>query len=157
MRPEVHLLGMCTIILTFASAIMLAQSRLATISQSALISDPTMAPWLFVILSQVQIFLSLLSAGFPPLKKTVLDLVTNYGAPEQSQSNSRSGKGYALGYLKKKRMSKSQKPTSDHGESYPLPDIRKATRNAEDGGGIAQDISDDDSQTGIVRRHGAVV
>ncbi|KAK4890622.1 hypothetical protein LTR27_010661 [Elasticomyces elasticus] len=60
--------------------------RLLSVSDQKFTQDPTLAMWLFIALTQVQVMLALLSVAFPRLRQTLQDLVTRHGA-----SNSRSG------------------------------------------------------------------
>lgn len=68
--------------------------------------------WFFAVLTQVQIFCTLIAAGFAALKQTALDLSTSFGAPERSQNFSRSERGYSLKTLASKRKKRLQEQSS---------------------------------------------
>ncbi|KAK3660391.1 hypothetical protein LTR56_000767, partial [Elasticomyces elasticus] len=61
--------------------------RLLSVSDQKFTQDPTIAMWLFIALTQVQVMLALLSVAFPGLRQTLQELVTRHGV----SSNSRSG------------------------------------------------------------------
>jgi len=87
--------------------------RLFSISTPKLNHDPTLSLWLFITLTQVQIFLSLIGAAAPALKKTMLDLQTHFGATTESQTNSKGGTNtFPLKYLSASRRNASQQPSS---------------------------------------------
>ncbi|KAK5117849.1 hypothetical protein LTR85_008623 [Meristemomyces frigidus] len=127
-------------------------ARLASINRRKLTSDSTISVWVFVVLTQIQIFLALIAAGYPALKRTVLDLVTNFGVSDQSTSNSRPGESYALRYLS--RRSKADR--SNHSGRWKVPTFSPftatATGSAVVTGGKQNALEDDDSQKGIVRQ-----
>jgi len=127
--------------------------RLITINQYDLIRNPTLAPWLFVILSQIQILLSIIGYTTPALKKTMLDLVTNYGATTNSQAGSRARNGgsYAMKDLRyhKGSAAASWQRSSTGKKVVPFASSSfKANAVAERGDAD----SDGDSQKGIIRR-----
>ena len=76
--------------------------RLVTINTQKLTTDPLISLWMFTILSQVQILFSLVAVATPALKKTMMDLVTNYGAAESQSNTARSG-SFPLKYLSRNR------------------------------------------------------
>lgn len=105
--------------------------------------------WLFAVLTQIHIFVSLIAAGFPALKKTVFDMLTNYGVNEASRSRSRSGPSYIMSKLSHKKKSKhSMGPESERS----LPFAGSAIGNAVVVKGKPKTPSDDDSQRGIMRQ-----
>lgn len=82
--------------------IVLSGARLVTFNPRALDRDPTIAIWLFVVLTQIQIFLSLLATGFTAVMRTVLAMGTNVDTSEDTGQNTSGGaSGYALGSIKK--------------------------------------------------------
>jgi len=96
--------------------------------------DPTIAMWLFITLTQVQVMLALLSAAFPGLKKTLQDLVTRHGAESGSHSSNKHKGSYALDKLRSS-ATRSAKPSR----------LSKSKMDAENTG-------DGDSQDGIIRQ-----
>lgn len=105
--------------------------------------------WLFTVLSQIQIFLSLIAAGFPALKKTVFDMLTNYGVNEDSQTGSRSGPSYIMNRLSRKNKSNhSAGPESGHS----IPFSGTGRGHAVVVRGKPKTPTDDDSQKGIMRQ-----
>lgn len=131
------------------SVIVLAGVRLAAYHPAQLSKDPTMAIWLFVILTQIQIFSSLIAAGFPALRKTVLDLVTNFGVSEDSQNRSGMGAAYILSSLTRKSK---QKGTQNSSSGFSPYTGNEARGNTVIKAGANPRLSDDDSQKGIIRR-----
>ncbi|KAK0855989.1 hypothetical protein LTS02_010790 [Friedmanniomyces endolithicus] len=88
--------------------------RLATINQRKLTNDPMLMLWLFTVLSQIHIFLSMLGGTSPALKKTMLDLVTNYGGVSDGEADSRAkayGRSFPMKDMKSRQQS-SQASTS---------------------------------------------
>jgi len=69
--------------------------RLLTINVNKLADDPTFSLWLFIDVTQVQIFASLISATYPALKQILLDPATHYGNVSEG-SKSRSQDSEAL-------------------------------------------------------------
>lgn len=130
------------------SVIVLSGVRLATFHPANLWKDPTIAIWLFVALTQVQIFMSLVAVGFPALRKTILDLVTNFGVSEDSQIRSRNGLSYVLSSLKRK--SKQDQPQES--SSPFLPSSAGTSSNTLIRAGANRTPSDDNSQKGIIRQ-----
>lgn len=128
------------------SVVLFAGFRLFTFHPMGARNDPTMAIWLFIVLTQIQIFMSLVAAGFPALKKTVLDLVTNFGVSEDSQNRSRYGPGYILSSLTKRRRRKPE----DSGSSFHPHSAGPVGESVTRAGGHTI-LSDDDSQKGIMR------
>ncbi|KAK5695567.1 hypothetical protein LTR17_024584 [Elasticomyces elasticus] len=121
--------------------IVLSGVRLAAFHSSKLTDDPTKAMWLFAVLAQIQIFLSLSAAGFPALKRTILDLTTSFGVSEQSQSRS---------YILKSLTGKSKEREPPEERSWPFgagPSGEGIVR-----AGASRAPSDDGSQQGIMRR-----
>ena len=129
--------------------VVLSGVRLATFQPANLKEDPTIAIWLFVVLTQIQIFLSLIAAGFPALKKTILDLVTNFGVSEDSQNRSRIGPGYILSSLTKKN--KQSHPQESSSSFSPYTGGTRGNTVVKAGANRATS-DDDDSQQGIIRQ-----
>lgn len=131
--------------------------RLLTISQDDLTIDPTISLWLFVIMTQAQILWSLLGAASPALKKTMVDLATNYGAT--SPEASKAGGSYQLKYLRSKRSgnqlsenvneskNRSTIPFSGPAKGSSIVRVSSRTRRGEE-----RVTSDGDSQEGIIRQ-----
>ncbi|KAK4904965.1 hypothetical protein LTR49_025672 [Elasticomyces elasticus] len=122
--------------------------RLATISQHKLTNDPTLMLWLFTVLSQIHIFLSMLGGTSPALKKTMLDLVTNYGGVSDGEADSRA-KVHSRSFPMKDMESRQQ--SSQASTSKFVPFVGGASSN------IATvkstpDREDRDSQEGIISR-----
>ncbi|KAK0862318.1 hypothetical protein LTR87_016631 [Friedmanniomyces endolithicus] len=104
--------------------------------------------WLFAVLTQIQVFLSLSAAGFPALKRTILDLATSFDVSEQSQSWSQKGNAYILS--SPTRKSKQTEPQERSLASWPFgagPRGEAVVRT-----GASRAPSDDSSQRGIMRR-----
>lgn len=120
----------------------LSVAKLVTYHPPLLETQPTRAMWLFAVLTQVQIFLTLIAAGFPALKQAVLDLSTSFGVAERSHDRSRSGRSYSLKTL----TSKGKKLLQEH----PRPANRRDERATAMTG--TSDDSDDGSQRGIIRQ-----
>ena len=104
--------------------------RLLAINRQRLHDNPTLAPWLFIILGQIQILISIIGGTSPALKKTMLDLVTNYGAVTDSPANSRvrTGGGYALKELKSNKSKALASDASSGGKRF-APFVGSSHRN----------------------------
>ena len=108
-------------------------------------------------MTQAQILFSLLGAASPALKKTMLDLQTNYGASE-SQSNSRTGYGgsFAMKYLNssKRNMNNSHLTDSrDRNIPFSGPGVKgTASIHGRSRNDERRITSDGDSQEGIIRQ-----
>lgn len=130
--------------------------RLVTTNDQKLNADPTLAPWLLIIVSQLQVLLSIIGYTTPALKKTMLDLVTNYGTVGETQTGSRSRSG-GVGYaLKDLRYSKKK---DKEGNSWPGSTASKRIAGFAGTGSENTAVvergdhdSDGDSQKGIIRR-----
>ena len=127
--------------------------RLVTISQSKLVDDPTLTMWLFVILSQLQIFFSMVGGTSPALKKTMLDLATNFGAVSGSQaaSGGRTAGSYAMKDLRYRGGQKSGQGSNASKKFVPFSG-GGSTNNAIISRHDNDHNNDDDSQKGIIRR-----
>jgi hypothetical protein len=123
-----------------------------TASQVDIDSDPTLAPWLFVILSQVQIFLSFIGYTSPALKKTMIDLATNFGTIYDSQAGStaHNGDSFAMqSFGSAKNMGNGARQRSYGGKrTAPLPGTSTKTSTL----AKREADSDGDSQKGIMRQ-----
>ncbi|KAK0246914.1 hypothetical protein LTS09_017941 [Friedmanniomyces endolithicus] len=122
--------------------------RLATINQRKLTIDPMLMLWLLTVLSQIHIFLSMLGGTSPALKKTMLDLVTNYGGVSDGEADSRA-KAYGRSFPMKDM--KSHQRSSQASTSKFVPFVGGASSN------IATvkndpDREDRESQEGIISR-----
>ena len=93
--------------------------RLATIDQHKLTNDPTLTLWLFTVLSQIHIFLSMLGGTSPALKKTLLDLVTNYGGVSDGEADSRA-RPYSRSFPMKDRNSRLQSSQASNSKFVPF-------------------------------------
>ena len=103
-------------------------------------------------MSQVQIMFSLIGVATPALKKTMLDLVTNYGATD-TQAGSKSGSGtFPLKYFNSKR-NQSQQPSEGSKQRSHLPFTGPGKGSAMVSRSRHDDTvkSDGDSQDGIIR------
>lgn len=132
-----------------SSVIILAGVRLAAYHPEKLRQDPTIAIWLFVVLTQIQIFASLIAAGFPALRKTILDLVTNFGVSEDSQNRSGRGAAYILSSLTRKGK---RSQTQNYSSVFSPYTGSKARATTVVKTGTNTQLSDDDSQMGIIRQ-----
>ncbi|KAK3114099.1 hypothetical protein LTR53_007917 [Teratosphaeriaceae sp. CCFEE 6253] len=122
--------------------------RLATINQYKLTNDPTLMLWLFAVLSQIHIFLSMLGGTSPALKKTMLDLVTNYGGVSDGEAESRS-KTYGRSIPMKDMKSRQQ--SSQASTSKFVPFVGGASSNIATVKSVP-DRENRDSQEGIISR-----
>ncbi|KAK0771638.1 hypothetical protein LTR59_012803 [Friedmanniomyces endolithicus] len=122
--------------------------RLATINHRKLSNDPMLMLWLFTVLSQIHIFLSMLGGTSPALKKTMLDLVTNYGGVSDGEADSRA-KAYARNFPMKDMKSCQQ--SSQASTSKFVPFVGGALSNIATVKSIPH-REDRDSQEGIVSR-----
>ncbi|KAK4959469.1 hypothetical protein LTR10_004274 [Elasticomyces elasticus] len=115
--------------------------------------DPTRAPWLFVVLSQIQVFLSLIGYTSPALKKTMRDLVTNYGAADDSQAGfTRTGGSHEMDDLRhQKNNTGSSWQRSNVGKRF-VPFTGGGFSEANAVAKRGDTGSDGDSQEGIIRR-----
>ncbi len=104
--------------------------------------------WLFTVLSQIHIFLSMLGGTSPALKKTMLDLVTNYGGVSDGEADSRA-KAYARNFPMKDMKSCQQ--SSQASTSKFVPFVGGALSNIATVKSIPH-REDRDSQEGIVSR-----
>lgn len=129
-----------------ASVVVLSGLRLAAFNPKAVSDDPTLAIWLFVVVTQIQIFLSLTATGFPALKRTVLAMATNFGVSAESQSRSQQTASYALSSLRK-RSKTSQAPESQREGRVD----GRSENTVKVQGGVGVGPSDNDSQKGILR------
>ncbi|KAK3621722.1 hypothetical protein LTR56_022614 [Elasticomyces elasticus] len=127
--------------------------RLVTLSKDHLTHDPTRAPWLFVVLSQIQVFLSLIGYTSPALKKTMRDLVTNYGAADDSQAGfTRTGGSHEMDDLRHlKNNTGSSWQRSNVGKRF-VPFTGGGFSEANAVAKRGDTGSDGDSQEGIIRR-----
>ncbi|KAK5696057.1 hypothetical protein LTR97_008477 [Elasticomyces elasticus] len=75
--------------LIICSVCVWAGLRLLSVNDQKFTHDPTLAMWLFIALTQVQVMLALLSAAFPGLRQALQDLATRYEAPSNSRSGSK--------------------------------------------------------------------
>ncbi|KAK4977546.1 hypothetical protein LTR42_001916 [Elasticomyces elasticus] len=127
--------------------------RLVTLSKDHLTHDPTRAPWLFVVLSQIQVFLSLIGYTSPALKKTMRDLVTNYGAADDSQAGfTRTGGSHEMDDLRhQKNNTGSSWQRSNVGKRF-VPFTGGGFSEANAVAKRGDTGSDGDSQEGIIRR-----
>jgi len=124
--------------------------RLLTVNDTKFTHNPSIAIWLFVTLTQVQVMLALLSAAFPGLKQTLQDLVTRYGFAVDSQSGSKHNTSFAMKKLRTDRSDTQPRETDkprllslSAGESSRV----NRSRVEED-----KSIGDGDSQDGIIRQ-----
>ncbi|KAK4903069.1 hypothetical protein LTR49_026877 [Elasticomyces elasticus] len=101
--------------------------------------------WLFAVLTQIQVFLCLSAAGFPALKRTVLDLATSFGVSEQ-QSQNRSPKGITS-LTRESKQREQQDKTLPYWPFGAEPSGQAIIRT-----GTSRAPSDDGSQRGIMRR-----
>lgn len=84
------------------SVVIISGARFVVYRPKALDQDPTLALWLFVVLTQVQVFLSVFATGFPAIMRTALAMSTNVDSSEDtSQGQSRSDSSFVLGSLKR--------------------------------------------------------
>jgi len=127
------------------SVIICSGARLRSVDARQLTTDPALAIWLFAVLTQCQVFLALIAVVLPTLKRTVLDLVTNYGAPDESPSNSRPGRSFAMRSL-------SSRPKADEPDRRSLWKSPPQNPGTVGRGGKQDTPSDDDSQKGIMRQ-----
>lgn len=100
-----------------------------------------------MVLTQISIFLSLGAAGFPAIKKTVLDLVTNFGVSEDSANRSKKGNSYRLTPLSKRTKQSSSAPRSTSSFS---PYTGWRTENTIVGPAAKRALSDDGSEKSIM-------
>ena len=134
-----------------ASVPICAGLRLVTINQRKLIDNSTLAMWLFAVLSQIQVFLSMVGGTSPALKKTMLDLVTNFGAVSDSQAGTKTGGSYAMKDLRYHGGQKSGQ-LSNAGKKF-VPFVGgSSSNNALIGRRDSDRDNDNDSQKGIIRR-----
>ena len=112
-------------------------------------------------MTQVQILFSLIGAASPALKKTMLDLMTNFGAASESQANSRAkyGGSFPLKYINSKINSKRDVSQPSENDSKPrfVPFIGGETRgtavvSVTRSNTHHKGVSDGDSQEGIIRQ-----
>jgi hypothetical protein len=127
--------------------------RLITVGASDFESDPTLDIWLFVIVSQIQIFLSLIGYTSPALKKTMLDLATNFGNTNESHASSARHNGSSLapkslGY-RKSSIAGSWKTSGIHLGTLRSAASHTKSQTVVEGG---RPESDSGSQEGIIRR-----
>jgi len=132
----------------FCSVIILSIVKLISFRPFALQEDPTRAMWLFAVLTQIHIFLSLIAAGFPALKQTISDLGTNFGVSGQSQDRSQGGPSYIMSSLT--RRSK-RRPQQESSLSRPFDGRFKGKSVVTTG--ASKTSSDGGSQRGIMQRH----
>lgn len=113
-------------------------------------ADPTLSAWLFVDLGQIQIFLSLIGYTSPALKKTMIDLATNYGAVNELQTTfrHRPGGSYALKDLRYLKDTGGSGWRSLAMGRNTLP-LASSSSRADP---VVEADSDGDSQKGIMRR-----
>lgn len=107
---------------------------------------------MFSVLTQVQILFSLIGVATPALKKTMLDLVTNFGAAE-SQSNTKSGSGtFPLKYFSR-RNNASQQPSEGSKARSHMPFTGPGKGSTMVSRSRHEDTvkGDNDSQEGIIR------
>jgi hypothetical protein len=128
----------------------LSGARIAAFSPERIHQDPTLAPWLFIILSQVHIWVALMSAGLPAIKRTILDLTTNFGVSGSHQDDSKRGVQYILSSLTKK--SKRSHKGSNGTNRFPFSGSLNQGSTVIRAGHSHAPSEDGDSQTGIVRR-----
>ena len=109
--------------------------------------------WLFAILSQLQVFFSLTSGTSPALKKTMLDLVTNFGAVSDSQavSGDRTGESYAMKDLRYRGGQRSGQVSNVSKRFVPFVG-GSSSNNAIIGRRDSDRDTDGDSRKGIIRR-----
>ena len=101
--------------------------------------------WIFAVLTRIQIFFTLIAAGFPALKQTVLDLSTSFGAADRSHDRSQSDCTFSLRTLTKKGRRLAQ----GH------PTVTSFAKKHNGHSGAMKDTSahrDDESQKGIMRQ-----
>lgn len=110
--------------------------------------------WLFVTLSQIQIFLSMVGGTSPALKKTMLDLATNFGVVDNSQAGSypRTGGSYAMKNFSRSGGQKSAQVSNTSNKFVPFVGGGYSNNNAIVGRRGSDRESDGDSQKGIIRR-----
>ena len=113
--------------------------RLLSVNTSKFTHDPTIAMWLFITLTQVQVMLALLGAAYQGLKQTLQDLKTRHQIPGDSRSGSRHDGSFVL---RKLRLKRSPTQTGNTGNSS------RVSRSKIQG----TDIGDGDSQDGIIRQ-----
>ncbi|KAK5135296.1 hypothetical protein LTR08_005399 [Meristemomyces frigidus] len=127
--------------------------RLLATSKYDLTHDPTLALWLFVVSSQIQILLSIIGYTSPALKRTMFDLVTNYGVVSDSQAgcHAQNGGSYAM---KELRYYKASVGAPWQGSDAGKQSVRVASSSFKaDALAERGDVdSDGDSQKGIIRR-----
>ena len=128
---------------------MWAGLRLLSINHQKLTRDPTIGLWLFVIMTQGQILFSLTGAASPALKKTMMDLMTNYGAQTESHSNSKPG-SFPMKYLRSKH--RSQPMDSERSRNIPYSGAAKGSALISKSKNDDRTTRDDDSQEGIIRQ-----
>ncbi|KAK0891623.1 hypothetical protein LTS16_025943 [Friedmanniomyces endolithicus] len=131
-----------------ASVPICAGPRLATINQRKLTIDPMLMLWLLTVLSQIHIFLSMLGGTSPALKKTMLDLVTNYGGVSDGEADSRA-KAYGRSFPMKDM--KSHQRSSQASTSKFVPFVGGASSNIATVKNVP-DREDRESQEGIISR-----
>lgn len=137
--------------LTPNSLPLLSGLRLLTLDSDNLENDPTLAIWLFVVLGQIQLLLSILAGATPALKKTMLDLITNYGALTDSHAGSRAASNnFPLRYI----TGVSNAQISSQGSAGRAHKITSLIGGAKASGKSHQlhREGDGDSQEGIVRQ-----
>jgi hypothetical protein len=107
-------------------------------------------------MTQAQILFSLLGAASPALKKTMVDLATNYGAT--SPEASKAGSSYQLKYLRSKRSGNQLSESATESKTRNIPFsgpakgnsvVRVSSRSRR---GEQTITSDGDSQEGIIRQ-----
>jgi hypothetical protein len=109
--------------------------------------------WLFAVLSQLQVFISMVGGTSPALKKTMLDLVTNFGAVSDGHavSGGRTGGSYAMKDLRYHGRQKTGQ-VSDASKKF-VPFVGgSSSNNAIIGRRGSDRNTDSDSQKGIIRR-----
>ena len=124
--------------------------RLLAIDHKKLTEDPTIGLWLFIIMTQAQVLFSLIGAASPALKKTMMDLRTDYGAQTGSNSNSKPGT-FPLKYLKSGR-NRSQPTDSERSRTIPYAGAAKGSALISKSRHEDKMTRDDDSQEGIIRQ-----
>jgi hypothetical protein len=122
----------------------IAGLRFLTTSAKKFTTDPSIALWLFIVLTQVQIMLALLSASSPALKQALIDFGTQYGMTTDSRSVSKHHGSYPLKSLDDVDRGNLKFETS---RKRLLSNARSSRSRIEAGG-----LGDGDSQTGIIRQ-----
>lgn len=124
--------------------------RLMTIKRASFANDYMLSSWLIVTLGQIQIFVSLIGYTSPALKKTMIDLATNYGAISESQavSHRRPSQAYAMKDLRYHKNTGGKSWRSSVTGKKALPLVSSSSQAQP----VIEVESDGDSQKGIIRR-----